>query len=134
LSELAPLLSVNNFTFFSLQLGAETGHVTAPPSGINLVDLTGLIDDFADTAALIEQLDLVISIDTAVAHLAGAMGKQVYLMLPFAPDWRWLLERNDSPWYSKMQIFRQKQPGDWAEVISRVQATLETNQRTKKIL
>ncbi|HIJ88385.1 MAG TPA: glycosyltransferase family protein [Desulfuromonadales bacterium] len=125
LPELAPLLSVKNVTFFSLQLGEEAGHVNAQQSACNLVDLTIQIEDFADTAALIEQLDLVISIDTAVAHLAGAMGKQVYLLLPFAPDWRWLLERTDSPWYPNTQIFRQKQPGDWDDVISRAQSALE---------
>ncbi len=135
LAELALLLSVNNVTFFSLQLGEEAVHKNPPSSSVNLVDLTGQINDFADTAALIEQLDLVISIDTAVAHLAGAMGKQVYLMLPFAPDWRWLLERTDSPWYQNTQLFRQKPPGDWAEVITRVQAALETFANSnKKIL
>ena len=126
LEELAPLAAANDSTFFSLQLGDEVGQAVTQPSGVNLVDLTAQIDDFADTAALIELLDLVITVDTAVAHLAGSMGKQVYLMLPFAPDWRWLLERNDSPWYPKMRIFRQKQPGDWAEVITRVHAALET--------
>ncbi len=135
LAELAPLASINNVTFFSLQLedGAQQGN--SPPSGMDLADLTGQIDDFADTAALIEQLDLVITIDTAVAHLAGAIGKKVYLMLPFAPDWRWLLERNDSPWYPLTRIFRQKQPGDWGNVITSMQSALETFSRSnKKIL
>ena len=126
LAELGPLLSVQNVTFFSLQLGEEADQVITTPFGMNLVDLTGQIENFADTAALIDQLDLVISIDTAVAHLAGALGKQVYLMLPFAPDWRWLLERNDSPWYPKMRIFRQKRSGDWRDVITRVQAALKS--------
>ena len=102
---------------------------------MDMVDLTGQIDDFADTAALIEQLDLVITIDTAVAHLAGAIGKELYLMIPFAPDWRWLLERNYSPWYPSTLIFRQKQPGDWSDVITRVKSALETFSRSnKKIL
>ena len=92
---------------------------------MQLIDLTDQIQDFADTAALIEQLDLVISIDTAVAHLVGALGKPVYVLLPFAPDWRWLLERNDSPWYPTMQIFRQNQPGNWHEAITRVHAALD---------
>ncbi len=135
LAELAPLASVNNVIFFSLQLGEGGQQVNSPPSGMDLADLTGQIEDFADTAALIEQLDLVITIDTAVAHLAGAIGKPVYLLLPFAPDWRWLLERNDSPWYPVTRIFRQKQPGDWGEVITRVQSALETFSRSnKKIL
>ncbi len=131
LAELAPLLSLNNVTFFSLQLGVEAGL----PFGMNMVDLTGQIDDFADTAALIEQLDLVITIDTAVAHLVGAMGKQFYLMIPFAPDWRWLLECSDSAWYPSAHIFRQKQPGDWSDVIAMVYAALETFlHNNKKIL
>ena len=135
LAELAPLASADNVTFFSLQLGEGGQQVAHPPSGMDLVDFTGLIDDFADTAAVIEQLDLVITIDTAVAHLAGAMGKKVYLMLPFAPDWRWLLDRSDSPWYLTMQIFRQKQPGDWGDVITRVQSAFETfSCSNKKIL
>ena len=92
---------------------------------MQICDLTGQIQDFADTAALIEQLDLVISIDTAVAHLAGAMGRPVYLMLPFAPDWRWLLGRTDSPWYPTMRIFRQQHPGEWSEVIVRLQSALD---------
>ncbi len=122
LAELAPLLSVDNVTFFSLQLGEDA----CASFGNNMVDLTGHIDDFADTAALIEQLDLVITIDTAVAHLTGAMGKQLYLMIPFAPDWRWLPEGNDSAWYPNARIFRQKKPGDWSDVITRVKSALET--------
>ena len=117
LTNFAPLVAAHNVIFYSLQLGAGSEEVGSPPSGMRLVDLTHQIDDFTDTAALVEQLDLVISIDTAVAHLAGAMGKPVLLLLPFAPDWRWLLERSDSIWYPTMQILRQKQPGDWGGVI-----------------
>jgi ADP-heptose:LPS heptosyltransferase len=76
--------------------------------------------DFSDTAAIISHLDLVISIDTSVAHLAGAMGKNVWVLLPKIPDWRWLLDRNDSPWYPTMRLFRQKQQGDWTQVIHQV--------------
>ena len=81
--------------------------------------------DFAQTAALVAQLDLVICVDTSVAHLAGAMGKPVWLLLPHAPDWRWMLEREDSPWYPGMRLFRQQRPGDWDEVLARVAAALE---------
>jgi tetratricopeptide (TPR) repeat protein len=81
-------------------------------------------DAFADTAAVIENLDLVITSDTAVPHLAGALGRPVWTLLPFAPDWRWLLGREDSPWYPTMRLFRQKTPGDWPEVIARVAAAL----------
>jgi ADP-heptose:LPS heptosyltransferase len=69
-------------------------------------------------------MDLVISVDTAVAHLAGALGKPVWVMLPFASDWRWLLEREDSPWYPTMRLFRQQQIGDWEGVIQRVKIAL----------
>jgi hypothetical protein len=80
--------------------------------------------DYAETAALIENLDLVITVDTSVAHLAGAMGKPVWIMLPFAPDWRWLLNRCDSPWYRSARLFRQPSAGDWTSVLSRVMQEL----------
>lgn len=90
----------------------------------NLVDFTNELVDFAETAGIMENLDLVITVDSAVAHLAGAMGKKVWVLLPFAPDFRWLLEREDSPWYPTMRLFRQRKIGDWQEVIERVQAAL----------
>ena len=83
------------------------------------------IKDFADTAALISNLDLVISIDTAVAHLAGAMGKPVWILLPFIADWRWLLDRDDSPWYPTARLFRQDDTRTWDSVIARVHAALD---------
>ncbi|OGQ97933.1 MAG: hypothetical protein A2505_09135 [Deltaproteobacteria bacterium RIFOXYD12_FULL_55_16] len=82
------------------------------------------LQDFADTAALIETLDLVITIDTSVAHLAGALGKPVWILLPFAPDWRWLLDRGDSPWYPSARLFRQQQLGQWAPVLAEVRRAL----------
>lgn len=81
--------------------------------------------DFLDTAALVEGLDLVITVDTAVAHLAGALGKPVWLLNRFASEWRWLLERSDSPWYPSMKIFRQPRPGDWESVIRQVAEELK---------
>ena len=92
---------------------------------MNLIDYTEDIKDFSDTAAFIENLDLVISVDTAVAHLAGALGKPVWTLLPFAPDWRWLLNRDDSPWYPTMRLFRQPSPGDWKSVINQVLKELQ---------
>ena len=80
---------------------------------------------FAETAAIIEQVDLVISIDTAVAHLAGALGRPVWTLLPLVPDWRWQTGRKDSPWYPSMRLFRQTGPGRWKDVIERVRSALE---------
>jgi hypothetical protein len=82
------------------------------------------IHDFADTAALIEQLDLVICVDTAVSHLAGALGKPVWLLLPCLPDWRWLLDRQDSPWYPTARLFRQAAAGEWAGLLDDVSSAL----------
>jgi ADP-heptose:LPS heptosyltransferase len=90
------------------------GSLTLDPLGAE-------IGDFADTAAILTHLDLVISIDTAIVHLAGAMGKPVWTLLSFAPDWRWLLERDDSPWYPTMRLFRQPRAGDWASVFAEVE-------------
>jgi len=117
---LAPLAACMAASFVSLQVG----EVSAQPA-IDLLDLTMLVQDFADTAALVTQLDLVITIDTAVAHLAGALGIETWLLLPAAPDWRWLLKREDSPWYPTLRLFRQQQPGNWAEVLERVAAALQ---------
>ena len=82
------------------------------------------LKDFADTATVIAGLDLVITVDTAVAHLAGALGTPVWNLLSFAADWRWLLDRDDCPWYPTMKLFRQKTPGDWKSVISSVRKAL----------
>src|SRR6185437_814188 len=85
------------------------------------------VADFADTAAIVEQLDLVISIDTSVAHLAGAMGKPCWTLIPrLHADWRWLRDRDDSPWYPTMRLYRQAAPLDWAPVIDRIEQDLET--------
>jgi len=84
------------------------------------------LKDFSDTAALILQLDLVISVDTSVAHLAGALGEPVWILLPHNPDWRWLLDRDDSPWYPSARLFRQQQIGNWAGVIDQVKNELRS--------
>jgi tetratricopeptide (TPR) repeat protein len=91
----------------------------------NLYDHADDLQDFADTAALIEHLDLIITVDTSVAHLAGALGKRVWVLLPYAPDYRWLLDRYDSPWYPSMRLFRQTQPGQWDAVVDEIQAALD---------
>jgi ADP-heptose:LPS heptosyltransferase len=82
------------------------------------------LTSFAETAALISHMDLVIAVDTSVAHVAAALGKPVWLMLPYSPDWRWLLGRDDSPWYPEMRLFRQYAGSDWAGVVQRLQAAL----------
>jgi hypothetical protein len=92
----------------------------AAGAGLRLTDWTAELHDFADTAALVANLDLVITIDSAVAHLAGAMGKPVWLLLPLTPDWRWMLGRSDSPWYPSMRLFRQSVRGDWSHPINQI--------------
>jgi ADP-heptose:LPS heptosyltransferase len=87
---------------------------------MRIIDHTQHLNDFADTAALISHLDLVLTVDTAVAHLAGAMHKPVWLLLPFISDWRWLDSRHDTPWYPSMRLFRQTSAGNWHDVIARV--------------
>ena len=116
----APLMQVSDITFYSLQKGADGEQVNKLPPGMSLIDYTDELHDFADTAAFIEQLDLVISVDTSVAHLAGAMGKPVWTLLPYVPDWRWMLQREDSPWYPTMRLFRQTAKGEWGPVFQRL--------------
>jgi len=84
------------------------------------VDLGSRLADFSATASLLAGLDLLVSVDTSVAHLAGAMGRPVLLLLPFEPDWRWLLDRADSPWYPSLRLLRQREPGDWGPVLERL--------------
>jgi tetratricopeptide (TPR) repeat protein len=119
-----PLGELHKVAFYSLQMGDSSEQAKNPPEGMTLIDYTDEINDFSDTAALIENLDLVISVDTAVAHLAGALGKSVWTLLPFSPAWRWMLYRDDSPWYPTMRLFRQPSPGDWESVIVRVRDKL----------
>jgi Tfp pilus assembly protein PilF len=120
---LAPLVASARASFFSLQVPAAPQDLAALPPG-RVDDLAPALGDLADTAAVIENLDLVVSVDTASAHLAGALGKSVWLLLPYVPEWRWLLNREDSPWYPTMRLFRQHQAGDWADVVERVKVAL----------
>ena len=126
LSTLAPLAAVSGATYMALQKGPSAAQAATPPAGMRLVELGTELGDFADTAAVIANVDLVIAVDTAVAHLAGALGKPVWLLLPFAGEWRWLLDRSDSPWYPSMRLFRQPRPGAWGEVLERVVQELGT--------
>lgn len=118
-----PLWQIGKGHFISLQKG-----LTKNPGDFakaSLIDADPQINTFADTAGLLDHLDLVISVDTAVAHLAGALGKPVWLLVLFDPDWRWMLDREDSPWYPTMRIFRQSKPGDWNSVVQRIAVDLK---------
>ncbi|MCW8914808.1 MAG: tetratricopeptide repeat protein [Magnetovibrio sp.] len=119
----APLFKVQGCSFYNLQIGESAGQLAGVSGPI--IDLTNEIDDYADTAALVDQLDVVITVDTSVAHVAGALGKDVWVLLPFAPDWRWQLERKDSPWYPTMKLYRQPQRRDWDSVIQTLVDDLE---------
>jgi tetratricopeptide (TPR) repeat protein len=123
-STLAPLWEIAGVQFFSLQKERREGDDAALPPGTTLIDLSPDLHDFGDTTAAIESLDLVIAVDTVVAHIAGALGKPCWLLLPANADFRWLRDREDSPWYPSMRLFRQRRPGDWSEVTSRVAAVL----------
>ncbi len=124
LEDFQPVLQVPGGEFYSLQVGDRAGELATFDSPVAIGDLAPQLHDYADTAAAIAQLDLVISVDTSVAHLAGALGKPVWTVLCYNADWRWLTERKDSPWYPTMRLFRQPQPGDWATVFARVAAAL----------
>jgi tetratricopeptide (TPR) repeat protein len=124
LAQFAPLATLGGVTFVSLQKGAPAAQALTPPSGMTLIDWTAELEDFADTAALIAGLDLVVSVDTAVAHLAGGLGKPVWILSRYAGCWRWLDGREDSPWYPTARLFHQRTPGAWDEVVTRVNEEL----------
>lgn len=124
LNQLAPLAAVEGVSFVSLQKGQPAEQAHAGLAGRTLHDWTGELNSFADTAALAQTLDLVISVDTAVAHLAAALGRPVWLLNRFDSCWRWLDGRDDSPWYPTLRQFRQTSPGEWAGVVTRLRAAL----------
>lgn len=115
---LAPILSVPGCAFISLQREYRKADLATLAACPNLLRLDAALADFADTAAVVDALDLVITVDTAVAHLAGALGKPVWILLAAIQDWRWLLQRDDSPWYPTARLFRQPETGDWDSVIA----------------
>jgi tetratricopeptide (TPR) repeat protein len=120
---LLPLGRMPGIKLFSLQK-SPPGQSSAWPHGLDLIDFTSRLHDFSETAGLIANLDLVISVDTSVAHLAGAMGKPVWTMLAHHADWRWFLERSDSPWYPSMRLFRQAAARDWESVVQMMLALI----------
>ncbi len=134
LEQFAPFGGLDGIVFYSLQKGRGSEQAKNPPKGMKLIDLMDDVKDFSDTAAIIENLDLVISVDTAVAHLAGALGKPVWTLLPFTPDWRWMLNREDSPWYPTMRLFRQPALRDWDSVFRRVADELREVCKDKNLI
>lgn len=129
------LISTRDATFFSLQKGSGEEAAEALAAGCeNFQHLGGRLDDLADTAACMEELDLVVSVDTAVAHLAGSLGKPCWVLLPYVDtDWRWLQDREDSPWYPSLRLFRQAKPHDWHSVLKMVAESLPAAISSKKI-
>jgi tetratricopeptide (TPR) repeat protein len=124
LQKLAPLTKLEGTTIYSLQMGTPADQLKQWGGHAQVVDLQQEQKDFADTAAIVANLDLVISIDTSVAHLAGAMGKPVWVLLCKSADWRWMLEREDSPWYPTARLFRQSTMGNWQDVVDQVEPAL----------
>jgi tetratricopeptide (TPR) repeat protein len=124
LARMLPLLAHADIAFFSLQRDLRDGDAEILHGHPQITPLGGEIKSFADTAAIVSLLDLVISVDTSVAHVAGALARPVWVLLPFVPDWRWLLGRDDSPWYPTARLFRQDKIDDWSGVIDKVTADL----------
>lgn len=125
------LFKLPNTAFYSLQKGPQVAELAQLSGKLAIQDLSSQLNDFADTAAVIAQLDLVITVDTSVAHLAGAMNIPVWVLLCFNSDWRWMLGREDSPWYPSMRLFRQPSPGDWVSLLKHVEQALDTLLDTK---
>jgi len=121
---LLPLLRMPGLRWISLQKGEAAEQLAGLPGGVTLLDGSSRDRDLAETAALLETLDLVITTDTCVAHLAGAMGKPVWILLPHLGDWRWMQRSKTTPWYPTARLFRQNTPGDWAELVERVSQEL----------
>jgi len=127
LKDFTTLAGIPGVAMYGLQKGDVVRQ--AETLGERIINFDHELKDFSETAAAIENLDLIISVDTVVAHLAGAMGKPVWILLPYAPDWRWLLEREDSPWYPTMRLFRQPVRGDWGAVFDRIKDELGKRDR-----
>jgi hypothetical protein len=124
LKQLEPLLGLGGIRWVSLQKGRGASQIAEEGLSRLILDPMDEVEDFADTAAIVAHLDLVIGVDTSVPHLVGAMGKQVWLLDRFDTDWRWLIGREDSPWYPTLRIFRQTSFGDWGSVLPRVAEAL----------
>ncbi|WP_082586373.1 tetratricopeptide repeat protein [Achromobacter sp. Root170] len=125
LADMAPL-AVPGITYLAIQKGPAAAQAATAPPGMNIVPLDAEIADFEDTAAILSLADLLVSVDSSPVHLAGALNRPAWVLLPFLPDWRWLLQRSDSPWYPSLQLFRQPAPGDWKRVMHDVGQALAT--------
>ena len=132
ISALVPMFQLPGFRFYALQGGAEALDLNSLPADCVVHDVTGESEDLLQAAELITQFDLILTVDTMTAHLAGALGKPVWLMLNFAADWRWMVGRSDSPWYPSMRIFRQPQPGRWDCVVDQVCQALRKWDQTSR--
>ena len=121
---LRPLWDVPGVRFYSLQKGRAEDQALSAPADMPLTNLADKIETFADTAAIVSQLDLVISVDTALVHACGALARPVWVLIPYLPDWRWLFDREDTPWYASMRLFRQPSQSDWATPIQRMKDEL----------
>ena len=132
LADLGPL-AAGDISFFSLQIGPAACDVSMPPPGMQLTDLSPLLADFDETAAVIMNLDLVVTVDTAVAHLAGALGRTVWVLSRCDHCWRWLAGRDDSPWYPSLRLFRQRHPGDWGEVLVNLAHALKSETASPRV-
>ncbi len=126
LAQLRPLIDGSDASFVSLQKGPAVGEIAKNGWQDRILDLGSDLGDFADTAAVMAGLDLVISVDTAVAHLAGSLDRPVWIPIPFVPDWRWMLGRGDTPWYRSARLFRQTSPGDWKPPVSEMLVSLRS--------
>jgi hypothetical protein len=124
LAQFAPLAEVPGVRLYSLQMGPGREQLRDWSGAHEITDLGDRVGDFHNTAALMRNLDLIITCDSAPAHLAGAVGVPVWVALAYIPDWRWMLDRSDSPWYPTMRLFRQPQPGDWQTVFGAMQRQL----------
>ncbi|MBL6958308.1 MAG: tetratricopeptide repeat protein [Rhodospirillales bacterium] len=120
LSVFEPMLALPDITFYSLQVGNNARDIDALPAACPITDLTGDVPVFEQLAGAISNLDVFITVDTSPAHLAGAIGAEAWLLLPVTPDWRWLLDRQESPWYPSLRLYRQDRRGDWQTVIERL--------------
>ncbi|MDE1994265.1 MAG: hypothetical protein KGI75_17305, partial [Rhizobiaceae bacterium] len=127
LDKLAAITDLDNIAIISLQMGAATEQVGRYFGRAPLINLGAEIEDFSDTVAILDGLERLVAVDTGVAHLAGAMGKSTSILVPYAPDWRWLLKRSDTPWYPTVELFRQSTPGSWREPVSALAKRLGAN-------